>query len=738
MTRRALIGVVVVLAAWALVPAVAAAGTYEVKFCDGISASGTPASPDGRGFAFMRNHATMHNGPVRCPTNSARDGGMAQRNLLNEGTAPFFAVAVATFAAPPGAVVRKLHWRGVMHRSDCHWMVGVGARNTVVGGLTAGRDCGINGFAYPTEFTYAIDAGSFNLGVACMARGGCATSSDPYSPYSGIRALMRTYSARIQVEDWTAPTFANVTGGLGGGGWVRGSQALGFDAVDNVGIRETRFTVDSRPMGADELPCDYAAARPCPSPQALTYHADTKAFAEGEHHATVTAVDTAGNVGVLERAFLVDNTAPARPEAVAVTGGEGWRRTNAFEVSWTNPGGQVAPIVAAHYSLCPAAGGECARGSSRGDGVTGLSGVALPGPGEYVLRVWLEDAAGNADEQAASDAVRLRFDDRPPGGSFDPPDPADPLALLVSAVDEHSGLAGGEIELQRAGAGTWRVLPTEVEGPRLVARVDDARLRDGEYALRARAVDAAGNAAIIDRRADGSAALVRLPLRVVTALRVGAPRKVRRRRGRRGRGREATTLVRRVRARFGSRVTIRGRLGNRDREPLVGAPVEVFGRSRGPGAGWEPLATLLTGRSGGFRYRPRAIRSRVVRFVYRGSAVVRPAVSDVALVVPASSTFDVSRRATVNGGRVRFRGRLRGGPLPPGGKLIELQAHYRGRWRAFATRRAGPSGAWSYLYRFGATVGTVVYPFRAVIPREDVYPFARGYSRVVRVKVRGR
>jgi hypothetical protein len=76
--------------------------------------------------------------------------------------------------------------------------------------------------------------------------------------------------------------------------------------------------------------------------------------------------------------------------------------------------------------------------------------------------------------------------------------------------------------------------------------------------------------------------------------------------------------------------------------------------------------------------------------------------------------------------------------VPGGGKLIDLQAHYRGRWRTFATPRTGAGGRWSFRYRFEATRGVVTYRFRAVVPREAAYPYELGRSRVVAVKVRGR
>jgi hypothetical protein len=75
--------------------------------------------------------------------------------------------------------------------------------------------------------------------------------------------------------------------------------------------------------------------------------------------------------------------------------------------------------------------------------------------------------------------------------------------------------------------------------------------------------------------------------------------------------------------------------------------------------------------------------------------------------------------------------------VPDGGKLIDLQAYYRGGWRTFATPRTDARGRWSYRYRFGATRGTVRYRFRARIRREAAYPYELGYSRRVVVTVRG-
>ena len=107
------------------------------------------------------------------------------------------------------------------------------------------------------------------------------------------------------------------------------------------------------------------------------------------------------------------------------------------------------------------------------------------------------------------------------------------------------------------------------------------------------------------------------------------------------------------------------------------------------------------------------------------------------MLVPAASSIAVDRKTVRNGEAVFFSGRLAGGHVPEGGKLIDLQAYYRGRWRTFATPRSDTRGRWSYAYRFGATRGVVRYRFRARIRRESAYPFELGYSRRIGVTVRG-
>ena len=88
------------------------------------------------------------------------------------------------------------------------------------------------------------------------------------------------------------------------------------------------------------------------------------------------------------------------------------------------------------------------------------------------------------------------------------------------------------------------------------------------------------------------------------------------------------------------------------------------------------------------------------------------------------------------GGRVRFRGRLIGHPIPRVGKLIDLQAYDGGRWRTFQTVRANRKGRYHARYRFIRTRSARTFRFRARARREARYPYALGVSKTVKVRVR--
>ncbi len=154
--------------------------------------------------------------------------------------------------------------------------------------------------------------------------------------------------------------------------------------------------------------------------------------------------------------------------------------------------------------------------------------------------------------------------------------------------------------------------------------------------------------------------------------------------------------------------------------------------------GLLPAGTARTDAAGRFSYLARGSSNKVIRFHYPGTRRIRAATQDFALHVPASSTIRARPRTLRNGQTVTLSGRVLTRPLPASGKLVEVQAFFRHRWRTFSTTRAQPSGAWTFDYEFGGTRGRVPYRLRVRLPAEGGYPFDSGSSPTARVVVVGR
>jgi hypothetical protein len=545
----------------------------------------------------------------------------------------------------------------------------------------------------------------------------------------------------VTVDDPIPPSIS-LDGPLARGEWVsvRGAKPnLVVAASDNAGVTAVTTSLGPRTEG-QSYPCNFAQAKPC-SDRTSQWTVPLAGLPDGRHSLTVSATDAAGNSAAAVRDVYVDNTAPD-PVAPQVVGGDTWRRANQFEVAWTNPTNHAAPIVRAYWKICATDGTCPSRGQRDGTNVQGLSSLRVPAPGEYQLRVWLEDAAGNAHEGSAVISAALRFDPEPPQLTFEPTDIGDPLRVVVNAVDRHSGVARGEIEMRETGSSSWHALATERQGSLLIARVDDERFRRGAYEFRAHAVDQAGNEASTGRRSDGTVATLRLPARTDTRLAVGVPRLVIRRKVE-GRGGHRRLVRRRIRrldssvvVRAGRLVHLSGFLATGSGQPIEGATIETL--EKHPAGALTPVGVATTGTDGKFHYTVKAMRNRDMLFRYAGSPRIGSATTDFTMLVPANTSIRPDRRRLLNGQQVLFRGQVLTRPLPVQGKLVEMQAFFRGRWRTFSTVRANPNGRWHFPYRFGGTVGRVVYRFRARLPAEGGYPFISGNSPVVEVAVLGR
>jgi len=190
---------------------------------------------------------------------------------------------------------------------------------------------------------------------------------------------------------------------------------------------------------------------------------------------------------------------------------------------------------------------------------------------------------------------------------------------------------------------------------------------------------------------------------------------------------------------YGRAQTITGRLTAANGAPIAGAAIDVRATPSYAGARAVTMASPRTGPDGRFTLRVAGgASSRTLRISYRahlGDAL--PVVTrTLTLRVRAGIGLGVSPRTSSVGRSILFRGRLRGGPIPKGGKQLVLEAHSPGSgWIEFKVIRTDARGRFHASYRF-KFAGPASYRFRVRSEAESDYPFAGGSSNVVAVSER--
>jgi hypothetical protein len=186
----------------------------------------------------------------------------------------------------------------------------------------------------------------------------------------------------------------------------------------------------------------------------------------------------------------------------------------------------------------------------------------------------------------------------------------------------------------------------------------------------------------------------------------------------------------------GRRPLLRGTL-TRAGAPVADAVLDVLAQNRNTGGQLHKIGEARTDAQGRYRVRAPAGPSRLLRVAYRAYSADAGYVAqtDVNHRVHASVALSARTRHVSLRGTARFSGRVRGGFVPPRGKLIELQAYDAGRWRTFATLRTGRSGRFIARYSFKRVTSARSYRFRARARYEPGYPFLLGVSPAVRVGV---
>jgi hypothetical protein len=190
---------------------------------------------------------------------------------------------------------------------------------------------------------------------------------------------------------------------------------------------------------------------------------------------------------------------------------------------------------------------------------------------------------------------------------------------------------------------------------------------------------------------------------------------------------------------YGRAPAIDGRLLGSGGAPIGSATIDLVATPSSVGGAPMALPSPRTRADGRFGVRlPAGVGSRTLCFAYRpgGGTAAPVATRTLTLNVRAGIALRVAPRTASAGSSIFFHGRLRGGPVPPDGKQLVLEARSPGsQWLEFRVIRTNARGRFSASYTFRFP-GPASYQFRALSEPESDYPFAAGTSNAVAVRER--
>jgi hypothetical protein len=726
-------GIALALALLLLIAGEARAGKYSVAQC-GWYVGADASWSDTTGGAKFRSDGFCVPGP---PADSFDGSHLKTLTRDGQGTVSGTRFGRWRWTAPPGT--------GITQVSGTWW-------HTLHDGLEQrmGTDPGDGSFTpfavaaatdvSPRTFVagFAAPQGAFEDRLLCARAEAKWCSLEPGS-WSALRAVTLT------LVDEAAP-FASIGGALLQPGWHRGAGAIDFWGGDvGGGIRYGETTLDSARVNLAEYPCALALIggewkgtrmHPCPESSISSVVLDTTRFSDGPHAVRQCITDIAGNVGCTPPVtVLTDNTPPAHPRSLALVGGEGWRRSNDFDLTWENPDqGAASPVAGARWRITAGTGYDSGIQFASGRGRTALPDLKVPAAGTYLLALWLCDETGN---EAPTNAVTvpLHLDDAAPRLAFAAAEAGIPERVVVEVDDPLSGPATGQILYRRNDSAKWLELPTRLLPGAAPGKASlsapTPELMPGTYLFRADATDAAGNSASTTLRSDGTqmtihkAAPVEVPkarVRLFAQLGDG------------GRAGDSVTVG------FGSDARLSGRLTDADGAGLSGRELHVISRpSRGALAA-VAVATVRTDARGDFELPLAPGPSRQVSVSFYGEAGLDAASHrPLDLRVRTGVTLRATPLTLSTGQVLRLRGRVRdeAAPIPHRGKLVAIQylEQDSGRWRPVLVTRSDHDGRFRARYRFRYVSAVASIRLRATALAEERWPYAPGSSAPVTVRV---
>jgi hypothetical protein len=553
----------------------------------------------------------------------------------------------------------------------------------------------VNDSGWHTLAGTGVDYGSLSFQLECAdignpTGGDCMQGTSYWSLTGGT----------ISLRDTSAPAVSAVSGSLTRDGEKTGTVAIAFNASDTgVGVYRTVYRVDGQVVSTQILDDNtgrcaprgstytFGWAVPCKLALSATSTFDTATLLDGQHDVQVTVEDASGNAAIAWNDTITTRNAPALLDRPALSG---TAKIGSQLTGSTGSWSRTPTAYAYQYLRCPAA----VTGPAEADSCTPVLGATsaayVPGIadvyGRMMLRVRASNANGTTEAFSAPSSIVLDAQGRASAPTPSDGGPRDVVIVPVAPGGSSTTIIGGS-----------------TSGPSYSI-----------VGLRNPLADQAGHVP------NGTNAAAGARVKIAFAARQN------------GRARQSQT----VRSTRNRRWVVQGSVVNPAGRPIGGAVLVSAWQT--PGGKWVAHTGVRTRADGRFTYILPKGPSREVRFVYFAfsDATAYNASNVIEEKVTAPVTLRVAPRAARNGDTVRFAGAVGTDAVPKSGVLVTLQARYPGGpWKQFTTARARGNGRFGASYRFTRTSSTTRYAFRALVAKQDGYPFEGGISRPIEVLV---
>lgn len=560
---------------------------------------------------------------------------------------------------------------------------------------------------------YAIDQNNNTLTAIAIGNGGSfSNGSASYSAVQGVKGArvsefcnnpsgctwpggaaysddMYFHGLQLTLVDAYNPAFA----ATGGSGWTATPADSATDSVTysltdrGSGVKSVDLYVDGTKKATNAITCSRSTV-PCPLTKAGSFTLDTTQLSEGDHALKMTVTDFSGNttdatqtVTIRRKPIVAPDPDPATPGnandpsiggvTVPFTQGE---TATGDRGTWTG----TDITYSYQWQRCDPNG----QGCTDIPGATNLTYTAGAGDvGHTLVFCVTGTSTGGTTTQCSQ------------------PSP------LVQADADGDGVPDALDACPSTAAATANGCPAPVT---TVDPPSDPKPQptDGSSATNSTGNATGGHGAANGSNATEAARLTALISSRSLTMRVG----------------------------YGKKVRITGRLVTPTGEVIAGARLTVARKLAAAGAALTDSGSVTTDSDGKFVYVAAAGPSRTIRFAYKAFAndTSFASTTDVTLLVKGSLTLKAPK-AVKNRKKARFAGKLKGGYVPKGGVLVDLQVFFHRQWRTFATPRTNARGAYKFKYRF--TQGAAKWLFRARIRKDSAFPFEVNYSAKRAVKV---